>query len=142
MSFIRFIYNTFFRKFLDRSFTLNDFYSIVGFINDIKSGKVVDSYEAAELRGSQELAGHIDNKDDLLPSIINLINDKKRGSEVKQSLLEHRFLIHTMFYNEGYMLNQLSKIIHELENTVKLEEERRGSLKVITPQTGYGLYKK
>jgi hypothetical protein len=142
MSFIRFLYNAFFKKFLDKSFTLNDFYSLLAFINDIKGGKVIDKYEAVELDGSQQLAAHICNGVELVPLIVDLLNDKKKGKEIKQSLLQHRVLVHSMFYNESHVLNQISQIIHELESTVRIEEERQGCMKVISPQTGSDLKKR
>jgi len=133
MSFIRFIYNIFFRKFLDKSFTLNDFYTLMGFVNDIKSGKVVDTYEATEIRWSEELAQHINTQDQLVPSVLSLINDKKKGPEIRKTLLEHRLLIHAMFYLKTHLLTQMSKIIDELENTVKIEEERnKGCMRIVS----------
>jgi len=105
----------------------------MGFVNDIKSGKVVDTYEATEIRWSEELAQHINNQDQLVPSVLSLINDKKKGQEIRKTLLEHRLLIHAMFYQKAHLLTQLSKIIDELENTVKIEEERnKGCMRIVS----------
>lgn len=143
MSFVRLIYNIFFRKFLDRTFTLNDFLHLLDLIKDVKNGRHVDTYELMELNGSEALAKHIDNKDKLLPHLKELIDDRQRGPEIRESLYQHRVLINTMFFNEQYVLKEISEIIHELYSQVRIEEERRGrqGIRVIIPQTGYEIRK-
>jgi hypothetical protein len=138
MSFIRFIYNTFFKKFLEKSISLNEIFKIIEILNDIRSGSYIDKYERSELEGSQELAKHIDNGEELLPYIKDIINDKKRGAEIRQALLEHRVLVHSLFYNKQHVLDQLSSIFDELECQVRIEEERSNgkSMRVISPQAG------
>jgi len=142
MSFIRYIYNTFFKKLIDKSWTLNDALHILELIKDIKNGIYVDKYEEKELEGSQWLAHQIDNKSELLPELRDLLNSR-RGNEIKESMFQHRALVHSLFFNKPHVLSELSKIIDELEFQVrKQEDEKKLGYKVIeAPQVGSPLRK-
>lgn len=142
MSFIRYIYNTFFRKLIDKSWTLNDALHLLELIKDIKNGIYVDKYEQKELEGSQLLAYQIDNRSELLPKLRDILNSR-RGGEIKESLFQHRVLIHSLFWNKPHVLSELSRIIDELEFQVrKWEEEKKQGYKIIeAPQVSSPLRK-
>lgn len=144
MSFIRYIYNSFFKKLIDKSWTLNDALHLLELIKDIKNGIYVDKYEQKELEGSQRLAHLIDNRSELLPELRDLLNSKRRrGDEIKESLFQHRALVHSLFFNQTHVLSELSKIIIELEFQVrKWEDEKKQGYKIIdAPQIGSALRK-
>ena len=140
MSFIRYIYNTFFKKLIDKSWTLNDALHLLELIKDIKNGIYVDKYEQKELEGSQWLAYQIDNRSELLPELRALLDSGRRGrsDEIKESLFQHRALVHSLFFNKPHVLCELSKIIDELEYQVrKQEDEKKQGYKIIdAPQVG------
>ncbi len=142
MSFIRYIYNTFFKKLIDKSWTLNDALHLLELIKDIKNGIYVDKYEQKELEGSQWLAHQIDNRSELLPELRDLLNSR-RGGEIKESLFQHRALVHSIFFNKPHVLGELSKIIDELEYQVRAQEsEKNQGYKIIeAPQVGSALRK-
>lgn len=135
MSFIRYIYNTFFKKLIDKSWTLNDALNILEHIKDIKSGKYIDSYEKKELKGSIWLSQQIDSETQLLPEVQNLLNGK-RGPELKESLFQHKTLVHSLFYNKHRVLSELSQIIDELEYQIRTQENQRldGIKRVCIPE--------
>lgn len=144
MSFIRYIYNTFFKKLIDKSWTLNDALHLMELIKDFKNGIYVEKYEKKELIGSQWLAHQIDNRSELLPELRELLDSRRgRGNEIKESLFQHRALVHSLFFNKPHVLSELSKIVDELEFQVrKWEDEKKQGYKFIeAPQIGSALRK-
>lgn len=94
------------------------------------------------MEGSQWLAHQIDNRSELLSELKDLLNSR-RGSEIKESLFQHRVLVHSLFFNKSHVLSELSKIVDELEFQVrKWEDEKKQGYKVIAaPQIGSALRK-
>lgn len=119
MSFIRIIYRLFLPHKI--TITLADIPKYLNFFRDLTDGKYLDVIEKHELQKSLLLAKAIDEKSELLPHVNKLI-DGERGHEIRESLIEHRVLVHTLFYNKTHVLSQLSKIIDELEVQVRMQE--------------------
>ena len=101
------------------------------FITDITEGRYLDTIEKSELEKSAQIAKCIDIKMELLPLIQTMINDKKKGSEIKESLLQHRLLVHSLFYSKNHVLGELSRIIDELEYQTRIQEHACQQYRVI-----------
>ncbi len=113
----------------------NEGRELIAFLRDVQSGKAIDSYEAKELQGSEELCSHI-GRDEIVYLLTGLLYDKKQGEQMRETVWQHRHLVHAMYYNEKYMLDQFSKIIRQLELTAKDEEKKKGGIHIISPQVG------
>lgn len=120
MSFTRILYKLLVPEKI--SFSLSDIPKAMRFISDITEGRYVGVIEQNEMQKFTLLAKYIDQHAELLPLVQGAISDKKGGGEVKESLLQHRVLVHSLFYNKQHVLGELSRIIDELENRVRLEE--------------------
>jgi hypothetical protein len=94
---------------------------IIDFVGDLTGGKYLSVIEKHEFEKFQMLAQRINERADLLP-MLNQLLDGKKGSEIKEALLQHRVLVHSLYYNKTHVLEQLSKIIDELEIQVMMEE--------------------
>ena len=113
--------------------SLADIPKIIDFARDVSEGKYLTTIEKHEFEKFQMLAQRIEEKADLLP-IVNQLLDGKKGNEIKEALLQHRTLIHSLYYNKEHVLGQLSKIINELEIQVMMEEKATKSGYKIVPQ--------
>ncbi len=91
------------------------------FLNELSDGRYVDAIERHEIQKFAALAKCIDQHVELLPLVQDAINDKK-NDDIKVALLQHRVLIHSLFYNKSFVLGELSRIIDELENQTKMQE--------------------
>lgn len=133
MSFTRTIYNLLLPHKIE--FSLSDIPKAMRFLSDLTEGKYLETIEKHEIEKFLMLAKHIDERKELLPHVIALLNSKK-GEEIKESLLLHRVLIHSMFYNKAHVLGQLSKIIDELEVQVCIQEQAKhqGYKRIIAPE--------
>lgn len=120
MSFTRILYKLLIPEKI--SFSLSDIPKAMRFISDITEGRYVGVIEQNEMQKFTLLAKYIDQHAELLPLVQDAINDKKKGGEVKEALLQHRVLVHSLFYNKQHVLGELSRIIDELENQARLEE--------------------
>lgn len=105
------------------------------FLNELSDGRYVNAIERHEIQKFAVLAKYIDEHAELLPLVQDEINDIKGGTEIKDALMQHRLLVHSLFYNKNHVLGELSGIIDELEFNVRVEEERRKTMRVISPQT-------
>lgn len=102
--------------------SLADIPKIIDFVRDLSEGKYLTTIEKHEFEKFQTLSQRIDEKVDLLPMVNQLLEGKK-GSEIKESLLQHRALVHSLYYNKEHVMGQLLKIIDELEIQVMMEEK-------------------
>ena len=118
------------------SISLEDIPKALKFISDLSEGKYLEVIEKHELEKFATLAKYIDQHAELLPLVQTAINNKKGGTEIKEALMQHRLLVHSLFYNKNHVLGELSRIIDELEFNVRVEEERRKTMRVISPQSG------
>jgi len=114
------------------SFSLEDIPKAMKFINNLSEGKYIEIIEKQELDKSTLLANYIDQHAELLPLVQTAINNKKGGT-IKDAMMQHRLLVHSLFYNKNHVLGELSRIIDELEFNVRVEEERRKTMRVISP---------
>lgn len=137
MSFTRILYKLFIPEKI--SFSLSDIPKAMRFISDITEGRYIDVIEENEMQKFTSLAKYINQHAELLSLVQDAINNKKKGGEVKESLLQHRVLVHSLFYNKQHILGELSRIIDELEFNVRVEEEKRKTMRVISPQTEHDL---
>jgi len=115
------------------SISLEDIPKAMRFISDLSEGKYIEVIEKQEMQKFTLLANYIDQHAELLPLVQTAINNKKGGVEVKEALLQHRILVHSLFYNKNHVLGELSRIIDELEFHVRVEEERKKTMRVISP---------
>ena len=114
--------------------SLADIPKIIDFARDVSEGKYLTTIEKHEFEKFQTLAQRIEEKADLLP-IVNQLLDGKKGNEIKEALLQHRTLVHSLYYNKDHVIRQLSKIIDELEIQVMMEEKATNTgYKVVQPQ--------
>ncbi len=105
------------------------------FLSELSDGRYVDAIERHEMEKFNTLAKYINEHAELLPIVQTALNKEKNG-EVRASLLQHRLLVHALFYNKTHILGELSRIIDELENNVKIQEELNKTMRRITgPQT-------
>lgn len=132
MSFTRLIYNLLLPHKIE--FSLSDIPKAMRFLSDLTEGKYLSTIEKHEIEKFLMLAKYIDERKELLPHVVALMNSKK-GDEIKESLLQHRVLIHCMFYNKPHVMGQLSKIIDELEVQVCIQEQakQQGYIKIVAP---------
>lgn len=121
------------------SISLEDIPKAMKFISDLSEGKYIEIVEKHEIEKFTTLAKYIDEHAELLPLVQDIINNKKGGAEVREALLQHRILVHALFYNKNHVLGELSRIIDELEFHVRVEEERKKTMRVISAQTGHDL---
>lgn len=112
--------------------SLSDLPKIINFARDLSEGKYLVTIEKHEFEKFQILAQRINEKADLLPYITQLLEGTKE-IEIKEALLQHRTLVHALYYNKEHVLGQLSKIIDELEIQVMMEEK--------ATKTGYKIVK-
>jgi hypothetical protein len=133
MSFTKILFNMLVPRKI--TITLADIPTWIQIATDISNGKYAEVVEAKEFAKAGKLAQHIDQHVELLPLLIDLLKDKKHGREVKDALLEHRVLVHALFYNKQYVIKQLSNLIDELENQVLLQEftHQQQGYKIATP---------
>ncbi len=114
--------------------SLSDLPKIINFARDLSEGKYLITIEKHEFEKFQILSQRINEKADLLP-YINQLLDGIKGSEIKEALLQHRTLVHSLYYNKKHVLGQLDKIIDELEIQVMMEEKATNTgYKVVQPQ--------
>ncbi len=132
MSFTRIIYNLLLPHKI--AFSLSDIPKVMRFITDLTEGKYLVTIEKHEFEKFLILSRYIDEHRELLPHLVALLNSQK-GDEIKGALLEHRVLIHSMFYNKAHVMAQLSKIIDEFEVQVCIQEQatQQGYKKIIAP---------
>lgn len=123
MSFARIIYKILLPTKITVTFA--DIPKVLDIIKDITDGKIVDDVEKHEFKKFQALADNIDAKVDLQPMLRELLNDRTKGKDIQEALLQHRTLIHALFYNKAHVMNQMSKIIDELEVQVRIQENAR-----------------
>ena len=102
--------------------SLADIPKIIDFARDVSEGKYLTTIEKYEFEKFQMLAQNINEKVELLP-LVNQLLDGKKGSEIKESLMQHRILVHSLYYNKNHVMEQLNKIIDELELQVMMEEK-------------------
>lgn len=133
MSFIRIIYNLLLPHKI--AFSLSDIPKVMRFITDLTEGKYLETIEKHELEKFLILAKYIDEHRELLPHVVALMNSKK-GDEIKESLFQHRVLIHSMFYNKAHVLGQISKILDEFEVQVCIQEQakQKGYIRIVAPE--------
>jgi hypothetical protein len=132
MSFTKILYELI----IPKQITINPFTDlpkIIDFAKDLTGGKYLSIIEKHELEKFQTLAQRIEEKADLLP-LVNQLLEGKKGGEIKESLLQHRTLVHSLYYNKEHVLKQLDKIIDELERQVMMEEKWTKSGYKIVPQ--------
>lgn len=116
------------------------------FVSDFLSGKYLATIEKQEFEKSHTTAININNRIKLLPLLINAISaGKDHGA--RETLFEHRELIHALYNNKDYILGEIIPILTELELQVREEERmkgiRRGSDTIImTPGGGQRLLEK
>lgn len=134
MSFTRIIYKLLLPSKI--TFTLADIPKIFDFLKDLNDGKIVDGVEKAEFEKFGILAKAIDQHAELLPLVQELLRDRKKGAEVKEALLQNSYLVHSLFYSKQHVLGELSKIIDELEYHVRIEEEKKKTLRRVLSQPG------
>ncbi len=115
------------------SISLEDIPKAMRFISDLSEGKYIEVIEKQEMHKFTLLAKYIDEHAELLPLVQTAINNKKGGAEVREALLQHRALVHSLFYNKNHVLGELSRIIDEMEFNVRVEEERNKTMRVISP---------
>jgi flagellin-specific chaperone FliS len=121
MSFTKILYELI----IPKEITINPFTDIpkaIDFIRDLTGRKFLTVIEKHEFEKFQMLAQRIEEKADLLP-MLNQLLDGKKGGEIKESLLQHRTLVHSLYYNKKHVLDQVDKIIDELERQVMMEEK-------------------
>lgn len=133
MSFTRLIYNLLMPHKI--AFSLSDIPKVMRFITDLTEGKYLETIEKHEFEKFLILARYIDEHKELLPHVVGLMNSQK-GDEIKESLLQHRVLIHSMFYNKAHVQGQISKIIDELEVQVCIQEQakQQGYRRIVAPE--------
>ena len=120
MSFTRILYRLIIPEKI--TISLSDIPKIIDFARDLSEGKYLNTIEKHEFEKFQTLAQRIEEKVDLLP-LVNQLLEGKKGSEIKESLMQHRTLVHSLYYNKKHVLGQLDKIIDELELQVMMEEK-------------------
>jgi len=134
MSFIRIIYKLLIPHKI--AFSLEDIPKALKFLNDIVEGRYVDKIEKHEMEKSRILAKYIEERAELMPIVQTALN-KKGSGEAREALLQHRVLVHALFYNKTHILGELSRIIDELEYTTRVEEETNNTMTRIAPQPQY-----
>lgn len=107
------------------TFSIGDIPKALNFITDLTDGKYVGKIEQHEFEKSKILAKKINSLAELLPLLQAVINSEK-GEEIRETLFEHRELIHSLYDNKTHVLGELSRIIVELEIQVKVQERRKG----------------
>lgn len=107
------------------TFSLNDIPKALKFITELTEGKYVSKIEKHEFDKSKILAKKINSRAELL-SLLQAVMSSDKGEEIRETLFEHRELIHSLYNNKTHVLGELSKIIVELEIQVKLQERRKG----------------
>lgn len=111
------------------SFSLSDLLNpnskIRVFISDFLSGKFLSTIESQEFGASHNIAVSINNRIKLLPLFIKAISSEK-NNDAADTLFEHRELIHSLYYNKEYILNEIIPILTELEIHVRAEERKKG----------------
>jgi hypothetical protein len=133
MSFTKILYELI----IPKEIKINPFVDIpraIDFIRDLTGRKFLTVIEKHEFEKFQMLAQRIEEKTELLP-LINQLLDSEKGGEIKESLLQHRTLVHSLYYNKEHVLGQVDKIIDELERQVIMEEKwTKSGYKVVQPQ--------
>lgn len=107
------------------TFSISDIPKALKFITDLTEGKYVSQVEKHEFEKSTILAKRINSLAELLPPLQAAMNSEK-GEEIRETLFEHRELVHSLYNNKAHVLGELSRIIVELEIQVKLQERRKG----------------
>ncbi len=123
MSFTRLIYKLLVPEKI--TISLSDVPKALKFITDLTDGKYVSRIEKQEFEKFKILAKYINNRAELLP-LMQVALGSDKGEEIRETLLEHRELIHSLYNNKVHVLGELSKIIVELEIQVKVQERRMG----------------
>ncbi len=121
MSFTNILYNLIIPKEIKIN-PFTDIPRIIDFFGDLTGGKYLSVIEKHEFEKFQMLSQRIEEKVDLLP-LVNQLLEGKKGNEIKESLMQHRTLVHSLYYNKKHVLGQLDKIIDELELQVMMEEK-------------------
>jgi|GEM_PF-3581479 hypothetical protein len=106
------------------------------FLSGILSGEYITQIEKQEIEKSQMLAEFIDHGVELNP-VVKAALEGKDGEEIKQALLKHRNLVHSLYYNKPFVLKQVSLLIDALELEVATQERLQGTgYKVINSPSG------
>ncbi len=115
MSFVRIIYNILFPTKVSISLSM---------IRDFLTGTYIDTLEPYEFELFWGLAQKVNGKDDLMQNLKRML-DGEKGTEIKESLYQNREFVHSIFENENHVLQQISKLIRELETQTIVQERIR-----------------
>jgi len=119
MSFIRIIYNLLLPHKI--AFTLADLPKIMSLMHDLSEGKYVEQIERHEFEKFNTLAKRIDDRAELLPLFKEMISGKK-GKDIREALFQHRVLVHSLYFGQKHVIEELIKIINEMEMQVRIME--------------------
>lgn len=124
MSLTKLIYTIFVPKKISFS-PLTDIPKAMKFLSDLTGGKYVGEIEKHEFEKSQIFTRNINTRAQLLPLVTAALLSEK-GNDIRETLFEHRELIHALYNNKEYVKDELFKILTELEVQTRLQERGKG----------------